>query len=399
MSFRRSDIFLFISLIFIILNSIAFDVPYSDLFYYCSILFLFLFTVLRKLSNPLKINYFLIIFILFLFFNIIINNVDDVFKPYKRLASFTFIIIAIGPFFSNSKIFFSRFRFLTIFNKIIVFLSALSYLLYISNIYVGKQTRGDLNYRPDFTGLFGHSMILSPISSLSILYLFYIFTSQKLSRRQILFYIIVIIICFLSLVTSGSRMSFLALLISITFLLFKKFKSNFLVFSKYFLLISSIIILTFPIWQDNASFMIDKMRFDDVSSTEDLTLSRANKWNSRLIEFDNAPFIGIGFSSVDINGFDNFDRDTGQIEPGSSWLSLLSMTGLIGFFSFLFINFKIYKNISENNLGNYIKAVLLFFYLSFLTEGYIFASGSILFFYYWMILGISYGLNHLKRFN
>ena len=139
-------------------------------------------------------------------------------------------------------------------------------------------------------------------------------------------------------------------------------------FSKYFLLISSIIILTFPIWQNNASFMIDKMKFDDVSSSEDLTLSRANKWNSRLIEFDNAPFIGIGFSSIDINGLDNFDRVTGQIEPGSSWLSLLSMTGLIGFFSFLFINFKIYKNISENNLGNYIKAVLLFLLFKFFNR-------------------------------
>lgn len=393
MGFRRSDFFLFISAVFIVLNSIAFDIPYSDFFYYSSILFLFLFTVLLNLSKPLKINYFLIFLFLFLFFNIIINNVDDVFKPYRRLALFTLIIIAIGPFFSNFKILFSRFRFLTIFNRIIVFLSALSFLLYASNIYVGKQTRGDLYYRPDFTGLFGHSMILSPISSLSIIYLIYIITSQKLSRGQILFYFIVIILCFLSLVTSGSRMSFLALLISITFLLLKKFKSNLLMFTKYFILIFSTIILTFPIWQNNASFMINKMNLDYVNSAEDLTLSRADKWNSRLIEFKNAPLIGIGFSSVDIKGLDNFDPDTGQIEPGSSWLAILSMTGLIGFFSFLIINFKIYKNISENNLGNYIKAVLLFFYLSFLTEGYIFASGAILFFYYWMILGISYGLN------
>ena len=59
--------------------------------------------------------------------------------------------------------------------------------------------------------------------------------------------------------------------------------------------------------------------------------SRSNLWDDRLREFTNYPIFGVGFAEIDIIHDNNYTKD-GVIELGSSWLGLLSMLGIVGYF-------------------------------------------------------------------
>ncbi len=51
------------------------------------------------------------------------------------------------------------------------------------------------------------------------------------------------------------------------------------------------------------------------------------------MEFESSPLIGVGFDAIDLNlssASGGYDKDSGMVESGSSWLIILSMTGLIG---------------------------------------------------------------------
>ena len=127
-----------------------------------------------------------------------------------------------------------------------------------------------------------------------------------------------------------------------------------------------------------------------------ITSSRDILWENRINEFNSSPLFGVGFSSIslDSNG-SSFDKNKGKVETGSSWLNILSMTGIVGFicFSIIWIRamFLLYKQFMKNNrVATYLFALLIFGTRHMTAEGYIFAAGSILVFFVWLLLGCIY---------
>ena len=91
---------------------------------------------------------------------------------------------------------------------------------------------------------------------------------------------------------------------------------------------------------------------------------------------------------------------TGTIETGSSWLAVLSMTGIIGFIPFLIIIYKSVKRVWSKKKTN-IEAslylgLIVFLSIHMLVEGYIFAGGSVVFFIAWLIISCCYEIE-VKR--
>ena len=87
--------------------------------------------------------------------------------------------------------------------------------------------------------------------------------------------------------------------------------------------------------------------------------------------------------------------DSGVVEPGSSWLGALSMTGLLGFTALLVLWFKSLKNClkvekRDKLFGVYIGSTLIFWAVHMIAEGQIFAAGSFLFFMVWITFGAAY---------
>jgi len=123
-------------------------------------------------------------------------------------------------------------------------------------------------------------------------------------------------------------------------------------------------------------------------------------WANRMIEFNSSPYFGVGFATQkdDIITLDNDYLEvaaaTGSIEPGSTYLMILSMTGLFGAFAMFLLMFKamvsrgFWRRIALQD--SYKLATFVFFSVHFIAEGYIFSSGALFACIFWLLLGATY---------
>lgn len=124
--------------------------------------------------------------------------------------------------------------------------------------------------------------------------------------------------------------------------------------------------------------------------------SRQQLFDDRLTEFASSPFIGIGYA----NEFpsENNEGDVKKIEPGSSWLSLLSYTGAAGTMTFLWfigatvIRIKRQWPLGQRSLRMEVP-LLVFSLINATTEGWLLFSGSLMFPIFWLTLSFIWG-NH-----
>jgi O-antigen ligase len=154
------------------------------------------------------------------------------------------------------------------------------------------------------------------------------------------------------------------------------------------LLLVLLLFATFPFWGNFTTAMQQKQEYG--RENENLFVTRENKWKNRLEEFQSSPFYGIGYYAVSENYSDDLNKITGQIEPGSSWLAVLSMLGISGFIPFVYLFFKnLYYLYHDHNTSSssLLGGVLIFFMVHMLAEGYVFGAGSFMFFMLWLTLG------------
>lgn len=119
--------------------------------------------------------------------------------------------------------------------------------------------------------------------------------------------------------------------------------------------------------------------------------SRTIKFMARISEIETSPVYGIGFSAINPYGYDSYDKEKGTIEPGSSILAIVSMTGIIGLSLFISINIQAIKKIkkSKSPFKNLILSLITLFLFHMIVEGYVFAISNPLSIYYWLLLGIA----------
>ena len=122
--------------------------------------------------------------------------------------------------------------------------------------------------------------------------------------------------------------------------------------------------------------------------------SRENLWSARVMEFESSPLIGVGFDAIDLNlssASGGYDKDSGMVESGSSWLIILSMTGLIGAILLFPVLFGTYRQLwfDSSPQATILLGLLTFFFVYMIAEGYIFYGGSMLAFLLWLTIGVS----------
>ena len=88
-----------------------------------------------------------------------------------------------------------------------------------------------------------------------------------------------------------------------------------------------------------------------------------------------------------------FDKAEGQIEPASSWLAVLSMIGLFGFIPFLGLTLHcisyVFRDKTNPTNSAFLGGMLFLFMVHMIAEGYVLSAGSGLFFYFWLVIGIT----------
>ncbi len=115
-------------------------------------------------------------------------------------------------------------------------------------------------------------------------------------------------------------------------------------------------------------------------------------WQARFNEFKSSPLVGVGIGMGEGEGVERDSKGNIQIEPGSSYLAILSMTGSLGTITFLLgIGTLIYGFANNQRKApvekDILAAVGIFFAVHGVAEGWILSFGSPLCAFFWLWLG------------
>lgn len=322
--------------------------------------------------------------------SIIVNNVPTFFHPWGRLFTFILLTLLVSPTVQSNA--FVEFR-----SSIVATILYLLQIVIFASFLYGITGGGYKHIY--FQGITTHSMMIGPFAGMTIMYCTLKILSNQHNRTQIIFNSTLIICAAFCLLQAASRTAFIGTLISLLVMLSSFYRHS---IGKYFKIVIILIIalsFTSPLWSGYLDKITQKNQGKETSLSVD---SREDHWNQRISEFEKSPLFGIGFSSVDTSNLSvgsTFDVENGRVETGSSWLSILSMTGLFGFLIFLGIYMNALKKAWQMNthsslLSSLFTALLSFWLIHMVAEGYIFAGGNSLAFLVWLTIGTIYGISN-----
>ena len=336
-----------------------------------------------------SINPLMVWFLLVAAISLLVNVIPEFFNSPFRLITFAVVTGLVGPIvFTAGLNNLRRFIFKGL-NNLIFVVGALSFLLYVTGISLGRNTGG-------FAGFFNHSMMMGPVAGIALIvgfYRFYSFGSPifKTTRNKRWLTAIALVLLFIILLLSSSRAAILGASAGLLFFFYKVYQQRITRFLSVIFMLVMILLVTFPLWSDFTRGIANKQTA--IQESGDLITARRDHWTARTAEFYSSPFFGIGFATVSTeSNREDFDEKTGTIEPGSSWLAILSMVGVLGFIpvfwiflrNMYFLTVNKSKTLKTAALGG----LLVFFITHMFAEGYFLSSGSFLFFYVWLLLGI-----------
>lgn len=334
-----------------------------------------------------------ILFITYLVLNIFLASPNPVFKSGERLLYFLAIFLVVSPTLKGRYPMEVRSRALYVIITIGLILTVLSFLgvpFGINMMRFEDETVDATERMYDagaFSGFFSHSMILAPMAGVSACFILYKFFIHKNKFLLILF-----LVCVWAVMAAASRTAFFALIVSLVVLLYK-FVGDRRLFARYMVVISIILVALTPVW----SVGMEGLNSKGSVVTKDGFSSRTEKWNNRIDEFMSSPIYGVGFSAADKRHVSVLNV-SGVIEPGSSWLAIASMTGIIGLLWVLYFFIKSFRKLwnDERKESVLYLSLLTFISIHMISEGYVFAGGSTLCVFTWLVLGCSNDLTETQ---
>lgn len=334
--------------------------------------------------NTGKFNLLYVILLAYIPLEILVMSPPAMFSPWMRYVLFAIVVITCSGMCVSERMIVARSRIF----EIICFSCALlgvgsffARFLGINYMYVYNISDLDLSAAGVFGGLTTHSMLLGPVAGVGTLY---IINSAFKERKKILW--VCAALSFASVLFASSRSAFLSVIAG-AMVFIQLSSKNIGKFFKYIIVIFIVFACTMPLWQNAMSGLIEKQQ-NNVTAGSTFS-SREDKWEQRIAEFESSPVFGYGFASVDPANKDHSIGMGGKsLESGSSWLSVLSMTGIIGFILIMSIYIKSFRTAYRYTREPLMLSVLTLMSVNMFTEGYIFYGGSFLAFLFWITIGV-----------
>lgn len=337
-------------------------------------------------------------FISAVFLSIWMNDIPALFQPSFRMFAFFSLAFMVGPFFKNDRLTCMRrllfIRTLVILRWVILLSFALKFIdpALVSN-------------KSGFCGLTVHSMVLSPLAGICFLYSLYRFylSETRFDRYKELAYLC---LCFLVLLLSGSRGALAATVVAIAIFYIRLYRHRIGALLQFGLFILLLAVSTSTLWWPYTERLRQKTESSRMHGGT--VSSRERIWQDRIDEFTAFPLFGVGFASYNldyIRSKHTVNLQAGTVEPGTSWLFLLSSLGLYGFFSFLlpfvYGTYILFRNLDTGFNGGLLCSIMVLFSVHMLIEGYVISSGAYLCFLLWLSLSeceqIIWQTNNKKR--
>ena len=322
--------------------------------------------------------------------SILLNDIPAIYSAEYRCITFILVTLLVSPAITSEFLAFFRFQMLQYLLKCCIIISVLSFI----GRFVGFSM-----YLADtglWCGITAHAMLLGPIAGLSSVTLFYELLTQKypskVSNYWRIFAFISSIFC---LIGAASRTSIIGVVISLAYISIKK--ASFQKFIPLVFVCFIVCLFSFSFISSTWENIAKKNKNDTYLNLD----SRSSMWEQRIREFKESPFCGIGFSSMKglHDGNSVIVAEDGKTEPGSGWLMILSTMGICGGLAFLLlINNTIVRisQVKQENFSVLLFALLIFWALEMCAEGFIFASGSVLCFLFWSVIGAVEGVTHQR---
>lgn len=331
------------------------------------------------ISKTKRVDFLSLAFLLYLPITILYNNPPPVFNSWMRLVLFVLVFGVSSPLFQGLVI--DRIR-SKVFNVMVwscAITGVLSFFCYFIGINMMKKTEFSISENSGtFSGITNHSMTLGAIAACGVTFLVCKAFTTKNNK-----YWYASIPCMGAVLFSSSRGALLSAITGILVVsyIFSKRTS---VFLKRILVITFLLAVTYPLWK-GAMVGVERKQSNNIQMGGTFS-SREAVWDDRIDEFRSSPIVGIGFCVVDMKS-ESFGIN-GSIEPSSSWLAVLSMSGIIGFFFVLCLFVRAFRNIRHSRGPDqpFLYGLLISYILHLLYEGFIYAGGSFECFQFWITL-------------
>lgn len=345
-------------------------------------------TALYFLSKGASCDRLTLALLLFIPLSISLASPNPVFRSWLRYGLFVILLIVVSPLLNTEVAREFRYKIMYVTLLCCTAIATVSFVGYFYDVnYMRNQYNGEMldyltNTKGTFGGLTTQSMLLSPISGIGVLTCTYFALTRE--RYRTLFYILVIM-CAGSMLFAASRSAVIATICG-EMALFYFSSADKSEFTKRIVAILFLGAITFPLW-NSALDGINAKNKGNITQRLNPD-SRSEKWKIRLAEFSDSPVWGIGF--VAVSDKDNYNRVSGIIEPGSSWLAVLSMTGLVGFALFCTIIIRACRRTltAYTPRGALLGGLMVLVGVHMIGEGHIFSGGSYLCFLVWLTIGV-----------
>ena len=338
-----------------------------------------------NLFHAKQVSVIFLFFLLYLIINILVTAPSPIFQSWGRYASLVLLFCCISPLLMSDTLLSHRRIIFKLTLWLCTLLSVGSFFCFFLGINFMSTSSVDFsNTAGIFGGLCNQSMMLGPLAALSGVFMAYKYFVT--SKRMYLFFLLA---CLGSVLFSASRSALLSALVGIVAMVFF-ISENKGMFLKIIVGCTLVAFVTFPLWEGATDLVMQKQNANVESGST--FNSRASKWDNRWEEFESSPLFGVGFAAMDTKYTDDYQAKTGVLEPGSSWLAVLSMLGLVGFcFVLTFIGKAFVAcKVVDRQFGALCLGLLFLFFIHLIVEGYIFSSGSFLCFLFWIVVGVSY---------
>lgn len=372
-------------------------VSVPETIYYAYIIFLFTLNFVRAKEIDYKLVFFLFILVITAAF----SSAPPFFKIWQRLGLLICVFCSLTPVFKSSINSLFRIRLFVLFLCLISLICVASFFCYFLGINYMWSFYGTSGFgitAGTFGGLTRQSMVLGFFAAISTIFLTFLSVSGSYSKKTKRILIFCALACEFCVLVSASRASLLMSITGLCVMLYLKNRANLGMTLKYGILIVFALILSYPLYSNYLDFVLQKQEANiEMGGT---FASRNDKWSNRLDEFESSPILGIGVGTVDVKHVEDYSID-GVIEPGSSWLAMLSMTGILGTTYFLIITIpmiiRLYRKAKkEPGLSVLTFSLICALFIHMIPEGYIFAGGSPLCFTFWLIFSVAYSLSTSK---
>lgn len=371
---------LIVALMFIasLIGGIGYILYYPMLFFIC-----FYYNRGIKRNN---INSVFGFFLLACVMSVLLNTILPVFKAPFRLFAYTILIFAVTPVLFSKQKAVMCFKFLQYTCLLLVGVGFMNYYMYQAGILELQEGNRV------FAGTIGTNY-LGMLCSIGILYMGSLLLYHKaLLKKQIFLFAGLLIGLLLCLLLSSSRNSIVSIIISTLVMIYIQKKGKWGKALVLFVVLAIVIIVTFPFWEEYIVGIIDKQD----GNTESFNMrSREGSWEIRWKEFVSSPIFGIGFASV--SNPTTFSLATGIVETTTGWGGLVSQLGLMGGIPFFLLTYKNMKYLLTRKDGRYVHcllgALLTFFCINSIGEGYITTVGCQFTVYFLLVQGIVYTLH------